>query len=120
MKKLYPSPFSAGERFHFENKHGQVILEAVTQPQAISSIRLINAPKECLMSWDEMGQIALITDQERLQPVCGFPLRKRVAFIRHETASSAGWVKVVQLNYICNISAKEQIERDLQAGRNAF
>ena len=117
--KLYPSPFSIGDRFEFSNKHGNVTLEAVAASQPVKAFRREDAPPECLLTWDEIEQIALITDQVRLQPLLGPDMvNKANAFIRHDTTSSAGWVKVVTLNYTGKKSAQDQIEADMNGGRN--
>ncbi len=117
--KRYPSPFIIGDRFHFTNKHGTVTLEAVTESQPVNTIYLKDAPTSCRISWDELEQIALITDQVRLQPVCGDNLKARCsAFIRHDTTSTAGWVKVVELKYNTDRLARDVIASDLASGRN--
>lgn len=117
--KLYPSPFTIGDQFTFSNKHGSVTLEAVAESQPVKAFRRSDAPPECLLTWDEIEQIALITDQVRLQPLVGPDLvNKAQAFIRHDTTSSAGWVKVVELNYTGKLSAQDQIEADMRGGRN--
>lgn len=116
---IYPSPFSVGDRFDFSNRHGSVILEAVTLPQPVSEIYFKDAPDECRMTWDEMEQIVLITDQVRLQPVAKMQLGpQNAAFVRHATCSTAGWVKIVELKYLSKIPAKDQIQADLDGGRN--
>ncbi len=116
--KRYPSPFSAGDKFTFENKHGNVTLEAVTAPRPIAGRYIKDAPPECLISWDTMEQIALITDQVRLQPFIGDSLEAPCAFVRHSSPSEVGWVKVITLEYTTKAPAHEQIEEDMNAGRN--
>lgn len=117
--KNYPAPFAIGDQFRFVNRHGDVTLEAVTDAQPIREIRLADAPKICLISWGDLEKIALITDQVRLQPVCGPSLKGRnSAFIRHATTDTAGWVRVVKLTYATRTPAKDQIAADLAAGRN--
>ncbi len=117
--KNYPSPFAPGDRFTFSNKHGSCVLEAVTAPQPVRGVRLVDVPPTCLITWDKMEQIALITDQVMLQPVCGRDLKtKCCAFIRHATTDTAGWVRVVSLKYLTPTPARKQIAADMDAGRN--
>lgn len=119
--RLYPSPFVKGDRFTFENKHGRCVLEAVEDPRPVRSILLAQCPLEDRMTWDELEQIALITDQVRLQPLLGGFSRAdgKCAFVRHATTSTAAFVKVVELSYVNKTPAHEQIARDLAGGRNS-
>ena len=117
--KLYPAPFAPGDRFTFSNRHGSCTLEAVSPPQPVRGLRIKDAPPACRMTWDRMEQIALITDQVRLQPVIAHTLKgKGSAFVRHASPSEAGWVRVVSLKYCTPTPARDQIAADMNAGRN--
>lgn len=117
--KLYPSLFKAGDRFSFKNRHGEVVLEAIENPRPVNQIRRSQIPKELGISFDEVEQIALITDQVRLQPLIDLNKNNKTnGFIRHSSACEAAICKVVSLSYSNPIPAKYQIQEDMNAGRN--
>ena len=119
--RLYPSPFQPGDRFAFANKHGSVTLEAIEAPRPVREIYLKDLPDEYRITWDDIEKIALITDQVRLQVVPGRDLKtKCCGVIRHDTTHTAAWCKVVELNYVTETPAREQIRHDLDHGRNAL
>lgn len=118
--KQYPSPFKIGDQFTFENKFGKVVLEAIEEPRPVSSIFVKQVPIEHRLTWNEVEQIALISDQIRLQPLLlsNDLVEKSCGFIRHATTSTAGICKVVSLTYTGEMSAKHQINDDMNRGRN--
>lgn len=116
MDRLYPSPFKVGDRFVYNNQHGSCELEAVTASMPVNTIWVKNAPAECIITMDICEQIGLITDQVRLQ--AAIESLDRVAFIRHDTTRTAGFVKVVALHYTNPKPAKDVIAADMAAGRN--
>ena len=113
--KQYPSPFKIGDQFTFENKFGKV--EAIEEPRPVSSIFVKQVPIEHRLTWNEVEQIALISDQIRLQPLLGL-VEKSCGVIRHATTSTAGICKAVSLTYTGEMSAKHQINQDMIHGRN--
>lgn len=126
---LYPSPFKAGDRFTFENQHGRCVLEALTDPQPIRGLDVVtHLPKEHWITFDQIEQIALITDQVRLQPFVPWMDLKKLGldfntdpiggYLRHATGSTCACCKVIELAYTNKTSAKDQIADDLFHGRN--
>lgn len=116
QERHYPSPFVAGDVFTLSNRHGSCELVAASDPRPVRGMRLEDAPAECIVSMVEVEQVALITDQVRLQPVIGSTTR--CALIRHDTTSTAAFVRVRALNYTTEQPAQDQIEADMRAGRN--
>ena len=116
---LYPSPFQAGDRFSFKNKHGSVTLEALNAPRPVREIYLRDLPNEHRITWDDIEKIALITDQVRIQLIPGRDLKSAsCGVIRHDTTHSAAFCRVVELSYTTATPAREQIQYDLDHGRN--
>lgn len=121
--KLYPCPFNVGDRRSFANKHGTCTLEVVSAASPVSDKYSHNAPAECLIDFDTIEQIGLITDQVRLQPVgdwvgiCTNKAKPEGAFVLHDTTKTCGWVKVVELKYTNPVPAKDQIDADMRGAR---
>jgi len=116
---LYPFKFAVGDQFTFENRHGSVTLEVVSDLMKVGSLRFADCPKDCHVTFDQMEEIALITDQVRLQSVSNWrSVNGPCAWILHATTGEAAWVKLVKLDYTTKAPAKDQIETDLRGGRN--
>ena len=116
---VHRTPIRVHYSIGFENKFGKVVLEAIEEPRPVSSIFVKQVPIEHRLTWNEVEQIALISDQIRLQPLLSNDLgKKSCGVIRHATTSTAGICKVVSLTYTGEMSAKHQINQDMIRGRN--
>ena len=117
--RLYPSPFQSGDRFAFKNKHGGLVLEAIEAPRPVREIYLKDLPAEHQVTWDDIEKIALITDQVRIQLILGRDLKSACCgVVRHDTTHSAAFCRVVELDYVTATPARDQIQHDLDHGRN--
>jgi hypothetical protein len=94
---------------NYHNRYGNLTLDLVTDFQSVRNFSFAMVPQDCVITIDQAEQIALITDNRRLQ-VCFCPddLRKCYVIV-HNSASTAALAKVSCLNFISTVNPASEI-----------
>ena len=98
------------EIFTYKNKYGSVMLEVMGEYQHVSKFHAEDVPENCFISMDEAEQIALITDNLKIQECFSKDLKK-IYIIRHKNANTAVLCKPYNLNYMYGKNCTEAIKQ---------
>lgn len=90
----------------FSNKYGVLSIEQVGQTRPVSQIHIKNIPEELQFSLERAEQMALITENRKVQFLFDKTLN-RVAMVYHESSSTCWVAKVTMLRYAGPNAQKE-------------
>lgn len=97
----------------FENKYGKLVLQVVGPYQEVSTLHSKEFDKSCFFTIDEAEKIALITGNAGIQ--LGFPMwdptHKTAYVIHHSSASVAALCRIVSLEFVKDVNAREVLAR---------
>lgn len=100
------------EEIHYTSKYGHLTLLPISEFIPISTIYGENAPEDCFIALEQAEQVALITENDHIQ--CAF-YRKDKQFkpyvVYCDTSHTGAICKVIDLEFYCNKTAEEEIQR---------
>lgn len=94
---------------NYQNSHGKLALETVTEFVNVNTLRVRDFPETCLFDLETAEKLALITRNKHIQ-ICMDPETRRVGVIYHSAPDKAAICKIVNLDYTGN-NATTELER---------
>ena len=100
------------KNINFNNKYGSAELEVVGEYVPVCGLHSRDVPAEFKFSLDTAEQLALITENRRIQIIFEYPSMKRAFLIVHKSASIAAVARIVNLDFFSGVDAAKVLKED--------